>query len=192
MIYYPIETLKSIGCTDIVIVSGGEHIGGFAELLKDGADLGVSITYRVQREADGVAGALLCAAGLVEGTFPVILGDNYFADPPAYNGEPAIYLSEVEDPERFGVFQGGRIVEKPEHPESKLVSVGFYVYDVEVFSYVRGLSPSQRGELEIADVNNWYLSRGCSPKLYESYWRDMGTFNTLMEVAEYERSKQTT
>jgi len=185
MIFYPIQTLKYYGCDEIVIVSGGEHIGDFAELLSDGSGFGVHITYRVQPEAGGVAQALLCAEGLVDGIFPVILGDNYFGIPPRNSDRPAIYLSEVRDPERFGVYQDGVIIEKPHNPASNKAVTGFYVYDDDVFGYIRGLSPSDRGELEITDVNNWYLEQSCDVVDYHGYWRDMGTFNTLLEVANH-------
>lgn len=183
MIYYPIETLKAAGCDEIVIISGGEHIGGFAELLGDGSALDVRLTYRVQNEANGVAGALLCAEGLVTDTFPVILGDNYFSTAPIYHDRPTIYLYPVNDPARFGVYTNGRIVEKPKRPLTNLAVTGFYVYDSEVFEYIRSLEPSSRDELEITDVNNWYLGNGGGVRRYEGYWRDMGTLDTLLEVA---------
>lgn len=183
MIYYPIQTLIDYGCDEIVIVSGGENIGGFAELLKDGSEMGVRFTYRVQNGADGVAGALLCAEGLVDGSFPVILGDNYLSESPKKSFEPMVFLKEVDDPERFGVYQEGQIVEKPANPTSNKAVIGFYIYDDDVFNYIKTLSPSDRGELEITDVNNWYLKQGCRAVTYDGYWSDMGTFNSLREVS---------
>ena len=183
MIYYPIQTLIDYGCDEIVIVSGGENIGGFAELLKDGSEWGVRFTYRVQNAADGVAGALLCAEGLVDGSFPVILGDNYLSESPEKSFQPMVFLKEVDDPERFGVYQEGQIVEKPANPTSNKAVIGFYIYDDDVFNYIRTLNPSDRGELEITDVNNWYLKQGCRAVTYDGYWSDMGTFNSLREVS---------
>lgn len=183
MIYYPIQTLIDYGCDEIVIVSGGENIGGFAELLKDGSEWGVRFTYRVQNGADGVAGALLCAEGLVDGSFPVILGDNYLSESPKKSFQPMVFLKEVDDPERFGVYQEGQIVEKPANPTSNKAVIGFYIYDDDVFNYIRTLNPSDRGELEITDVNNWYLKQGCRAVTYDGYWSDMGTFNSLREVS---------
>lgn len=183
MIYYPIQTLKDLGCDEIIIVSGGENIGGFAELLKDGSEFGVKFTYRVQNEADGVAGALLAAQGLVDGVFPVILGDNYFSEIPANTDEIGIYTKSVPDPQRFGVYANGIIIEKPEKPESNNAVVGFYVYDQEVFDFIKDLEPSDRGELEITDVNNWYLAKGCQVTKYNGFWSDMGTFDSLRKVA---------
>ena len=183
MIEYPIKTLVDTGCTEIVIVSGGEHIGGFAEYLGNGSRYGVRLTYRVQAEADGVAGALACVEGLTDGLFPVILGDNYYAETPHVGDGPAIYLSKVDDPERFGVYQDGTVVEKPEQPTSNDAVTGFYVYDDRVFDYIKDLKPSERGELEITDVNNWYLTNGGTVIHHPGFWRDMGTLHTLLEVA---------
>lgn len=182
MIYYPLKTLKEMGCTEVVIVSGGENVGGFAELLGSEHD-GMGLTYRVQGEQEGVASALLSAEGLVGPVFPVILGDNYFSEAPKFDYSPCVYTCEVEDPERFGVLQNGEIVEKPQKPQSNKAVVGLYIYDEDVFDYIKTLKPSSRGELEITDVNNWYIKQGCKAKPYKGYWRDMGTFNTLLEVA---------
>lgn len=182
MIYYPIETLKEMGCVDIVIVSGGEHIGGFCELLKDGSEHGVNLTYKVQNSANGVAGALLCCEGLVDGLFPVILGDNYFGEIMEMRDKPTLFTSRVSDPERFGVYYMGRIEEKPKEPKSNQAVTGLYIYPKSVFEFIRTLKPSERGELEITDVNNWLLDVGCEVE-QTGYWRDMGTHQTLLEVA---------
>lgn len=183
MIYYPIKTLKDMGFTDIIIVSGGDHIGGFTELLKDGRDLGVNIAYRVQPEAGGIAQALSAVEGFITGVFPVILGDNYFESAPVYKHSPMLWVKTVDNPERFGVYHDGQIIEKPSRPPSDKAVVGMYLYDETVFDYIRTLQPSARGELEITDVNNWYLSKGCEVREYDGYWSDMGTFDSLLEVA---------
>lgn len=183
MIYYPIDTLKQMGCTSIILVSGGENIGGFAELLKDGANIGVDITYRVQPEAGGIAQALGCVAGLVKGTFPVILGDNYFEEAPQPPTKPTIYTKQVDDPERFGVYHNGEIIEKPENPQSDQAVVGLYVYDDRVFDMISELEPSARGEYEITDINNKYLKLGAEVVELSGYWGDMGTFDSLREVS---------
>lgn len=187
MIYYPIQTLIDYGCYEIIIVSGGEAMGGFTELLKDGAEFGVRFTYRVQLEASGVAGALLCADGLIDGTFPVILGDNYLENTPV--GEHTIYVKSVADPERYGVYADGKIIEKPLTPASDKAVIGFYHYDDKVFGYIKSLKPSARGELEITDVNNWYLSNGGSAKEYIGHWSDMGTFKSLLDTSNYVASR---
>ena len=183
MIHLPIKTLRDYGADEILIVTGGEHIGGFVSLLGDGRHLGVELTYRVQNEAMGVADALKQAEGYTDGLFPVILGDNYFDIVPERVNTPSIYVTSVIDPERFGVYQNDKIVEKPRTPESNLAVVGFYVYDDRVYKYLKNIRPSDRGELEITDINNMYLEEGAEVKPYFDYWRDMGTFETLMEVA---------
>lgn len=188
MIYYPIETLKEMGCTTIVIVSGGNNIGGFAELLQDGSALDVDITYKVQPEAGGIAQALGCVAGLTKGLFPVILGDNYFEETPPMPTAPTLYTKAVDDPQRFGVYQNGSIVEKPDDPQSDQAVVGLYVYDDQVFDMIPTLEPSQRGELEITDINNMYLQLGAEVVEMAGYWKDMGTFNSLLEVANHVRT----
>lgn len=185
MIYYPINTLKELGCNEIIIISGGENIGGFADLLKDGSEFGVKLTYRVQKEAGGIPEALLCAESLVDELFPVILGDNYFKETPTMPTVPTLFTNKVPDPERFGVYHEGNIIEKPINPISNLAVTGLYIYDDSVFDFIRTLKPSERGELEVTDINNWYLQKGIEVIEYKNTWRDMGTFNTLMEVGNY-------
>lgn len=186
MIYYPIDTLRQMGCDDILIVTGGENVGGFAQLLGSG------FTYRVQDQPDGIAGALAQAEGFTDGLFPVILGDNYFSAPFTMPDRPAIYTTRTERPEAFGVYEPGpgRIVEKPKDPKSDLAVIGLYVYDDRVFDIVRGLMPSARGELEITDVNNWYLSHGLMD-VHEAHgvWTDMGTPDSLLRAALYAKSR---
>lgn len=184
MIEYPLKTLVDLGCTDILIITGGKHLGSFAEYLGDGRRSGVSITYRVQEMAGGVAHALLEAEGYVDGLFPVILGDNYFESRPFMPPEPAIFYKEVDNASRFGVYNPdlNNIVEKPSVYRG-LAVVGFYVYDDRVFNHIRTLSPSRRKELEITDVNNWYLDQGATAYEYKPFWSDMGAFDTLYEVS---------
>lgn len=185
MIYYPIQTLKAMGCDEVIIVSGGQHIGGFASVLGDGSQFGMVFTYRIQPEAGGIAQALGCVEGLVEGVFPVILGDNYFSETPRFRPTPSLYVKSVKDPERFGVYYKERIIEKPEKPLSDQAVTGLYVYDDKVFDFIRTLEPSKRNELEITDVNNWYLQHDCTVFTYDGMWSDMGTFDSLLEVANY-------
>lgn len=185
MIYYPLQTLIDMGCTEIILVSGGDHIGDFVELLKDGSEFGVSITYRVQAEAGGIAQALGCV-GRIEGLFPVILGDNYFADSPQMTTRPALFFKSVEHPERFGVLHNWKITEKPKKPKSNEAVTGLYIYDERVFDVIPTLKPSKRGELEVTDINNWYLKNGQTVAIgLHAYWSDMGTPDSLLEVANY-------
>lgn len=187
MIYYPIQVLQMMGCDEIIIVSGGEHIGGFADLLKDGSEYGVNITYKVQPSALGIADALGCVEGLVDGVFPVILGDNFFSEVPPMPDQPTIYLSETETPTRFGIYSmnSKRITEKPTVDMGNLAVTGLYIYDNQVFDMIKQLKPSERGEFEITDINNRYLELSCNVVEMKGFWSDMGTFDSLMEVATY-------
>lgn len=188
MIYYPIQTLQEMGCKNIVIVSGGDNIGGFAELLKDGHDLEVNLTYKVQPEAGGIAQALGCV-DRIKGLFPVILGDNYFAKVPRMPDEPTVYVKEVNDPQRFGVYQNGQIIEKPLNITSHQAVTGLYVYDERVFDMIPDLEMSDRQEYEITDINNKYLALGAQVVTLSGFWKDMGTFDSLLEVANYEQNR---
>lgn len=191
MIEYPLKTLIDVGCTDVLIVSGGNHIGAFAEYLGDGSRYGVSLTYRVQKDANGIAGALNCAKGYVNGLFPVILGDNYFEVPVTLN-EPGIVVSYVEHPERFGVYdvESNTIIEKPEHPISNYAVTGLYWYDESILDEIPNLVESKRGELEVTDLNNTILKQNCVIYKYEHMWSDMGTINSLNEVSNYVKQLQ--
>lgn len=182
MIYFPIRTLRDLGYKDIVIVTGGENVGSFVDMLGDGSLYGINITYRVQLEAGGIAQALGCVEGLVDGIFPVILGDNYFETPvPA--SVPTIIVKTMDNPKRFGVYDGMKIVEKPSRTISNLAVTGLYWYDERVFEVIKTLMPSKRGELEITDVNNWYLKQPETEVVnYREYWSDMGTIESLGEV----------
>lgn len=192
MIYHSIETLRAVGCSDVLVVTGGEHIGDIAETIGDGKDLGVYVTYRVQNAADGIAGAVACAEGYVGGLFPVILGDNYFFTPPELSEQPCILTKEVPNPNAFGVLSDstGLIVEKPTEPIGNKAVLGFYVYDDMVFDYIRKLEKSERGEYEITDVNNMYLiDHGMDICEYNSPWLDMGSFDGLQQASILEKGK---
>lgn len=196
MILYPVETLKGLGINNICIVSGGEHIDDFMRLLGSGSEFGVKLTYRVQDGPKGIAHALLQAEGFAmkEEKVAVILGDNIFekvevssnvlSDSNAY-----IYIKEVEDPERFGVVKLDsnkgikEILEKPKEPPSKFAVTGLYIYTNDVFDFIKKLKPSQRGELEITDVNNWYLKQGRLKAMsLNGFWSDAGTFESLLKA----------
>lgn len=196
MIEYPLQTLIELGCDDILIVTGGEHVGDFANYLGDGSSYGVRLTYRVQPEAGGIAQALGCAEGFVNNhqCFPVILGDNYFSNlklSPEYL-VPTLFVKKVENPQRFGVVtKQGDIVEKPEKPETNNAVTGLYIYNSKVFPQIRNLTPSKRGELEITDINNWFLkNENAQIREYQGYWSDMGTHDSLNEVANYVKEQK--
>lgn len=188
MIYHPIQKLIDTEIGEILIVTGTEHMGDVVNLLGSGKDFGCRFTYKVQDEAGGIAQALGLAENFVgDDAMTVILADNIFqtslhAALDQYSGEGAqILLKEVDDPERFGVAEvkGDKIVgieEKPSRPKSNLAVTGVYMYDARVFDCIRDLEPSDRGELEITDVNNHYISTGQMHfSLMEGWWTDAGT-----------------
>ena len=200
LIMWPVLTLVRMGVDSITIVSNPEDQVHYQKIFGDGSVYGVSMTYAVQQESNGVAGALLAAeqSGCNEG-LAVILGDNIFFDAADVNqamkrycdtkGTSAmVFLKDVSDPERFGVAQveGGRVVsleEKPAQPASSLAVTGLYLYDHTVFDIIRGLKPSARGELEITDVNKAYLEQH---KLFyhvlSGEWIDAGTHESLLQA----------
>ena len=200
MILYPLETLKYLEATDIMIVSGGGHIGGIAEFLGDGSEYGVTLTYRVQKSAGGIAQALGLAKDFVgDDSVAVVLGDNIFENAklprlPKNAGRDGafLYFARAKDPSRFGVpvFKDGdavmKIEEKPKKPKSQYAVTGLYIYPPNVFDIVAGLKPSARGELEITDVNNWYIKKGkCGYALFKGFWSDAGTRESLKEVIDW-------
>ena len=196
MIYYPIQCLVNAGITDILVVTGGNYAGHFLQLLRNGSEFGLRrLGYAYQEGEGGIADALKLAEEFAEGeSICVVLGDNIIEgnikkaadDFRAQGGGAKILLKEVHDPERFGVAKidaGGKvlqIVEKPKQPETNLAVIGIYMYDADVFDICRALRPSDRGELEITDVNNEYVRRGTltSEKL-DGWWTDAGTFESL-------------
>lgn len=192
MILYPLQTLLDMGVTEIMIVTGKEYAGAFIDLLGSGSEWGCKLTYRVQDDAGGIAQALLLAEGYVHDRFAVILGDNIFSNPislPTGN-TCALVLKSVPDPERFGVFHEGMIQEKPIDPRSNLIVTGLYIYTPEVFSLIKKLTPSARGELEITDVNNYCLKELRTVTIrYDGFWSDAGTFESLAKAAEWARTK---
>lgn len=192
MIDYPLNTLISMGIKDILIVSGREHAGHFIEYLGSGSDRGVNLTYKVQERAGGIAEALGIAESFADfERVAVILGDNFFSHqvlPPEDETRCGLVLKKVHDPERFGVYDSKTLTieEKPTKPKSNLAITGLYFYPPDVFSIIKGLKPSQRGELEISDVNNYYLKqRRISTLEFDGFWSDMGTPASLAHTIKY-------
>lgn len=194
MILYPIETLKSLSCNEVLIVTGGNHMGDLANFLGDGSDFGINLTYKVQKEAGGIAQALSLAREFTgEQNIAVILGDNYFEDKITIEDikGPTIFTKEVDSPERFGVFHNNLIIEKPKNPKSSSAVTGLYIYDSTVFDFIETLKPSERNELEITDVNNWYLKRNKMDVISLKYfWSDMGTPDSLLKTSIYIKNKK--
>ena len=195
MIYYPIEKLIDAGITEILIVTGVEHMGDVVGLLGSGKEFGCAFTYKVQDEAGGIAQALGLAKHFVgNDSIAVILGDNIFQDSLAHSVQSfkkgaRLFLKQVEDPERFGVatIQENKIVkivEKPKVPDSNYAVTGIYMYDSQVFRFIENCSPSARGELEISDVNNFYVeSDQCEFDVFKGWWTDAGTFQSLAKAS---------
>src|SRR5512139_729318 len=203
MIYYPIQTLINAGIDDILIVTGGNNAGDFLRLLGNGKEFGLKhINYTYQEGEGGIADALRLAEFFAKGEkICVVLGDNLIeknilkaATSFQSQKEGAkILLKEVPDPQRFGVpeLAGDRVVrieEKPKVPKSKYAVIGIYFYDPEVFEFIRTLKPSDRGELEITDVNNWYIEQNLmSWDVLEGWWTDAGTLDSLIRAGNLVR-----
>ncbi len=199
MIWHPIWKLKEAGISEILIVTGTDHMGDVVGLLGSGKDFGCRFTYKVQDEAGGIAQALGLAENFAGGSpVCVILGDNIFEDPlrehvSAYEkqGKGArIILKAVHDPQRYGVaeVQGDKVLgieEKPRAPKSDLAVTGIYFYDAKVFEIIRGVKPSGRGEMEITDVNNAYIEQGqMTFGTFQGWWSDAGTYPSLAHANE--------
>ncbi|MDZ7859875.1 MAG: sugar phosphate nucleotidyltransferase [Candidatus Krumholzibacteriota bacterium] len=195
MIFYPIKSLINAGIKDILLVTGGNNAGDFLRLLGNGKDFGLKhIDYTYQEGEGGIADALKLAEYFAGGEkICVILGDNIIEknfqnavkDFKKQKKGAKILLKEVPDPERFGVpvIDGDkvlRIEEKPKKPKSKYAVTGIYMYDNSVFDIARSLKPSERGELEITDVNNIFIERGeMTWDVLNGWWTDAGTFESL-------------
>lgn len=198
MIYYPIQALVDAGITDILLVTGGKNSGDFLRLLANGKQFGAHLNYTYQEGEGGIADALgLAERFALDEKICVILGDNIIegnirdaVDEFRHQGSGAkILLKEVPDAERFGVAEidGDRIVgieEKPEKPKSHYAVTGIYMFDPSVFTKIRTLVPSRRGELEITDVNNAFIREGTMTfSFLEGWWTDAGTFESLLRAA---------
>lgn len=206
MIYYPISVLMLAGIQDILIISTPHDLPNFEKLLGDGAQFGVRFSYKVQPTPDGLAQAFVLGEEFIENdSVAMILGDNIFygagfsqslknAVKRAESGISTIFGYYVKDPERFGVVEFDKvgkalsIEEKPEKPKSNYAVTGLYFYDNKVVDYAKTLKPSERGELEITDLNKIYLEKDC---LYTELlgrgfaWLDTGTHSSLLKAGQY-------
>jgi glucose-1-phosphate thymidylyltransferase len=201
MVFYPIQTLVRAGIKEVLVVTGGPHAGHFLPVLKNGKELGLDhLEFAFQEGAGGIPVALSLAADFADGgPLAVILGDNTTdADISlavnSFQTGAEIFLKKVTDPERFGVPEFDpqdktkivAIEEKPTLPKSDFAVTGLYLYDNQVFDIIKNLKPSARGELEITDVNNFYLQKG-ELKWFEldGFWSDAGTFESLFRSGRY-------
>lgn len=211
MIYYPLSTLMLAGIKDILIISTPIDTPRFKDLLGDGSQFGITLTYAVQLRPDGLAQAFIIGADFIgNDNVMMVLGDNIFyggwfsknlrdAVKNANNGFATIFGYYVKDPERFGIVEFDKkgnalsVEEKPKHPKSNYCITGLYVYDNSVVDIAKKVKPSARGELEITDLNRLYLEQG---KLKVQVlgrgfaWLDTGTMDSLMEAASFVQTVQ--
>lgn len=196
MILYPLNTLRKMGIVDIMIVSGGEHIGGIAEFLGGGSKYNVNLTYKVQEDAGGIAQAVMLSECFVgKDDVAVILGDNVFESVPTIRGgdnSAHLFVKNLpcDEAKRFGVILPGDsfITEKPEYipADNAPVITGLYIYPNDVFSIIEQQEPSARGEYEISDTNNYYLRKNrYSLHTFEGFWSDAGTVESLKKTIDW-------
>lgn len=207
MIFYPLSTLMLSGIREILIISTPKDIPKFKEIFGDGRKLGLKISYAIQRRPDGIAEALIIGAKFIgSDTIALILGDNIFYGAnleqiliSARNkienyGGAYLFCYPVNDPNRYGIARFDNhgklieIIEKPDNPPTRYAITGLYLYDNEAIKISRKLRPSKRGELEITDVNNWYIKNKkiSFTILDRGYaWLDMGTFQSLLDAQNF-------
>ncbi len=204
MIYYPLSLLMQIGVDDILIICREQDKPNYDILFGNGDSLGIKIQYGIQNEPNGIAEAFILGEEFIDNQpLVMILGDNIFhganlpdkiLDYMYSTKEATIFSYEVKDPERYGVVEFDEfgkaisIEEKPEKPKSNNAITGLYIYDNRVVEVAKTLKPSERGELEISDINRWYMEQECLNVCnldIGNVWLDTGTFASLSEACEY-------
>lgn len=203
MIFYPLFTLLKGGIKDILIIIAPDYAGHFLHLLGSGKQWGAKFTYEIQEEARGLADAFLIGEDFIDNeSVAMILGDNIFSDDmseaiKSFSSGGMVFAKQVPDPERYGVVdfdKSGKvfsIVEKPQNPKSNYCVTGMYVYDSRVVKFAKNLTNSKRGEIEITDINNKYLSLGeLEVKIIQSEWFDAGTFDSLLKASQWAQAHQ--
>lgn len=202
MIYYPLNTLIKAGIKEILIIVAPERAGDYLNLLGSGKEFGVKFTYEIQDKPEGLAQAFIIAENFIDDEdVAMILGDNIFEDDFSeeiknFSGGAKIFAKKVSDPERFGVvkfdenMKAQEIVEKPQEHLSNYAVTGLYVYDNKVVKVAKEMKPSPRGELEITDVNNWYLKNDeLKVAMVNGEWLDAGTFDSLLKAQTFAKDK---
>jgi len=208
MIYYPLSTLMNSNIRDILVITSTSDLSSFKRLLKDGSQWGLSISYAVQKNPNGIAESFIIGEKFISSdAVTLILGDNIFY---GINSEKLnvinskkkfgaiIFSYHVDDPQRYGVvqFKGKKVIsisEKPKFPKSNFVATGMYIYDNDVIKYAKKLKPSKRGEIEITDINKIYLKKN---KLITtildqgSVWLDAGTTQSLLQASQFVQTIQ--
>lgn len=192
-IAYPLQTLKDMGCDSAVIVASPTGIGALSKLVKDGADYGLDVEYKVQREPNGVAGALDRVANNVKGLFPLILGDCYYDPAPVpVSDNPTMFWHEFPTATEHSIWvsEANAIFEKPRHVDVGKKAIIGYVYDERVFEFIDQMAPAHNTrELEIVDIHNFYRNLGADMVQYQGYFADMGTPDGLMRAAQHEQNR---
>lgn len=213
MIYYPLSVMMNAGIREILIISTPQDTPRFEELLGDGHQFGIELSYKVQPSPDGLAQAFILGEEFIgDDCAAMVLGDNIFAGhgltqrlkeaaARAENGQGAtVFGYYVDDPERFGIIEfdeNGRAIsieEKPKHPKSNYCLTGLYFYDNRVVEYAKNLKPSARGELEITDLNRIYLENGALnvELLGQGFtWLDTGTHESLADATNFVKTMET-
>ncbi len=202
MIYYPLNTLLRAGITDILIIISPDHANQYEELLGDGSKFNCHLSYAVQVEPLGIAEAFIIGEEFIgQDNVTLILADNLFVDDVSeeihnFTSGAKVFAKAVPDPERFGVVemneagQAISIEEKPKHPKSNLAITGLYVYDSRVIEVAKGITLSDRGELEVTDLHRWYMEKGeLVVRMIYKDWIDTGTFESLYIAQSMGRDK---
>jgi glucose-1-phosphate thymidylyltransferase len=202
MIYYPLNTLIKAGIKEILIIVAPERAGDYLNLLGSGKEFGVRFTYEIQDKPEGLAQAFIIGEKFIgDEDVAMILGDNIFEDDftkeiASFKSGAKIFAKRVSDPERFGVVkfdEAGRaekIVEKPQEYLSDYAVTGLYVYDKRVVEVAKQMRASERGELEITDINNWFLKKEeLTVAEVKGEWLDAGTFDSLLKAQLFAKEK---
>jgi len=202
LIYYPLNTLIKAGIKEILIIVSARHAGDYLNLLGSGKEFGVKFTYEIQDKPEGIAQSFIIGENFIDQEdVCLILGDNIFEDDfikqiKSFKTGAKIFATPVKDPERFGIVEVDQknnaisIEEKPKKPKSNLCVTGLYVYDYRVVEIAKNLKPSKRGELEITDINKWYLKKKeLEVAKFKGAWIDAGTFDSLVEAQVLAKKK---